>query len=468
VGLESYLNLQIHRKENTEMRILFAGLAVAAALATSAVGSSAAVLFSDEFTSFVKDPGGSYYWAPRMVYPNTCEATTLDGRSALHMAYSVGINKGMVLVGVPKSTTGYWNCSITFKPVADAYIPMYMRVYSYNYDLGEFKLWLDTLFWGSQPNQNVFDVYDQVNGIGYFGPMGDYKLWQAGSDPNNWYTFTLNIGRWTSTGSLYDFNNNLLWKSTTITNAGTTNIGDLGMTLDLFAERNNTYGTGVDTYIDKVVITDDYVADVDLTNIAECKQQPNLTQVTPGGVVTQVSSGFFYIENETRTSGIRVVQNPNERWVGDKLDSGNLVGTMDTLLSGERCIQVSQLNWAGGYGDIIPIGMNNRSVGGGSFGDVAGGKGQVGVFGGAGLNNIGLLIRTWGKVTELEAVASPTWFKLDDGSGVNLKVTVPAGASAPAVNSNVKVLGVVSCERDIDGNVQRLVVTRDSNDVQAP
>ncbi|MEI6914130.1 MAG: hypothetical protein WCL39_03270, partial [Armatimonadota bacterium] len=362
------------------MRILTVGLAAIAALAASAVRLPGAVLFSDEFTSFVKDPGGSYAWYPRVVYPNTCETTTIDGRSALHMAYSVGLNKGIALAGTPTTTTGYWNLSFTFKPVGDAQIPLYVRVYAYNPDLGEFKVFLDTIFWGSQPNQNVFDLVDNVSGNSYYGPFGDYKLWQAGTDPNNWYTFTLNMGRWNSTGSLFDYNNNLLWKSTTITNVGTTIVGALNYNLEIFAQRSNLYGTGVDVYLDKVVITDDYVADVDLTNIAECKQQPNLTQVTPGGVVTQVSNGFFYIENETRTSGIRVVQNPNERWVGDKLDSGNLVGTMDTLPSGERCIQVSQLNWSGGYGDIIPIGMNNRSVGGGSFGDVAGGKGQVGVF----------------------------------------------------------------------------------------
>jgi hypothetical protein len=217
----------------------------------------------------------------------------------------------------------------------------------------------------------------------------------------------------------------------------------------------------------------DFTADVNrdlianfVHTIADCKQQPNGTLVSPGGIVTQVSGGFFYIEDKNRISGIRVVQSPNARQVDDKMDANNLKGTMNTLPSGERCIMLSQLDWSVGYDHVSPVGVTNRAVGGGNIGDVAGGTGQTGITGGTGLNNIGLLIRTWGKVVGLEPVQTPTWFKIDDGSGVSLKVMVPPQAGAPALHAYVKVSGVSSCEKDNNGNIQRLILTRDSNDVQ--
>lgn len=57
-----------------------------------------------------------------------------------------------------------------------------------------------------------------------------------------------------------------------------------------------------------------------------------------------------------------------------------------------------------------PLGLNNASVGGGPLNQYT-----PGVEGGTGLNNIGLLIRTWGKVTYVDTVNK--YFYLDDGTG---------------------------------------------------
>ena len=56
-----------------------------------------------------------------------------------------------------------------------------------------------------------------------------------------------------------------------------------------------------------------------------------------------------------------------------------------------------------------PLAMNNRSVGGGAVSDYT-----PGVEGGSGLNNVGLLIRTWGKVTYVDSTNK--FFYIDDGT----------------------------------------------------
>ena len=61
--------------------------------------------------------------------------------------------------------------------------------------------------------------------------------------------------------------------------------------------------------------------------------------------------------------------------------------------------------------------------------------GQTGVTGGTGLNNIGLLVRSWGKVTDIE----PTYYLIDDGSGVNTIVNteVAPGQTIPTTGLSV-------------------------------
>lgn len=56
-----------------------------------------------------------------------------------------------------------------------------------------------------------------------------------------------------------------------------------------------------------------------------------------------------------------------------------------------------------------PLAVNNRAIGGGALNQYT-----PGVEGGVGLNNIGLLIKTWGRVTAVDAVNK--CFYIDDGS----------------------------------------------------
>ncbi|MEN6356765.1 MAG: hypothetical protein ABFD83_06740 [Armatimonadota bacterium] len=61
--------------------------------------------------------------------------------------------------------------------------------------------------------------------------------------------------------------------------------------------------------------------------------------------------------------------------------------------------------------EVQPIAMNNRAIGGGALNAYT-----PGVQNGAGANNIGLLIKTWGKVTWVDT--SNEYFYIDDGSAL--------------------------------------------------
>ena len=174
------------------------------------------------------------------------------------------------------------------------------------------------------------------------------------------------------------------------------------------------------------------------------------TPVAMQGAVTAAFGGFFYVENPDRTRGIRVV------WSGAAPGAGlaDVYGALSTNSAGERYINASSVT-AAGSGSVLPLGVTNAALGGGDFfWDASTGAGQCGVWGQQGLNNVGLLVKTWGKVT----AAGTGWFYIDDGSNVsdgseNTGVYVDAqGQSVPAVDDYVCVTGISSC-RMCSGNV---------------
>ncbi|MGB9619376.1 MAG: hypothetical protein ACPL7K_03065, partial [Armatimonadota bacterium] len=100
---------------------------------------------------------------------------------------------------------------------------------------------------------------------------------------------------------------------------------------------------------------------------------------------------------------------------------------MATTDDGERFIDRARIALGPISEPVRPVGLTNRSIGGGDFGKPADGTGQQGPTGGVGLNNVGLLIRTWGRIVEREPGLLPSWFVIDDGSGANVKCLVPEG-----------------------------------------
>lgn len=166
-------------------------------------------------------------------------------------------------------------------------------------------------------------------------------------------------------------------------------------------------------------------------------------------VITAKFSGtpnFFFVEDPDRIAGIRVNGNTSFA-VGDKVRVG---GTINTAV-GERYVTANAVDLIqAGYGDLVPLGMTNIALGGGTNGAVPG------ITGAYGTNNIGLLVTAWGRVAHIDA----TSFFLTDGSDVTLKVIVPSTSDMPANGSYAVVTGASSTYDAGGGSIGRLLRAR--------
>jgi hypothetical protein len=105
-----------------------------------------------------------------------------------------------------------------------------------------------------------------------------------------------------------------------------------------------------------------------------------------------------------------------------------------------------------GSGAVAPVFMNCRSVGGGDWNYQPGAvwpetlSGQKGVLGGFGLNNVGLLVRVFGRVTQ-GLPGDPGPIPIDDGSKAPVEVVLPSGTTSPGQGAYVVATGVVSCKK---------------------
>ena len=167
--------------------------------------------------------------------------------------------------------------------------------------------------------------------------------------------------------------------------------------------------------------------------------------------ITAVFPGFFYVENDDRTTGIRV-NDPNQvpHSIGDRVDVSGPPVTAD---NGERCIAAATIALTGS-GNIAPLALTNKALGGGDFGlqgGVWGWNSSTDEFGKAcrlwakigGLNNIGLLVTAWGKYGPV----SSSTFTIDDGGDIKIKCMVPDGITLGGDWTYVRVTGISSCEK---------------------
>ena len=175
-------------------------------------------------------------------------------------------------------------------------------------------------------------------------------------------------------------------------------------------------------------------------------------------VVSAIFPDCYYVESGDRSWGIRVA--------GTVAGPGKvrIIGTLRTNAAGERYIEATNVTSAGS-GSITPVYVPNKALGGGDWRyDPANGSGQRGVMGVVGLNNIGMLVRTCGKVT----VAGRGWFYMDDGSrvsdgsGLTGVYVDTQGKTAPAKGSIVAVTGISGC----DSYLGQLVSTLRAVDIQ--
>lgn len=169
----------------------------------------------------------------------------------------------------------------------------------------------------------------------------------------------------------------------------------------------------------------------------------------PGKVVTMTSAGSSYIEEPSRTAGIRV------SWsAGLPISTlATVTGTLSTV-NGERVLSAAIVEDPGVFATVAPLAMPTKALGGGAFGyqqavadysTTSGGSGQPNqpTFA-VGTSTIGLLVKLVGKVTAV----GTDHFYLDDGAGcsdgsgaVGVKVTC-GSLSKPTVGAHVTVIGI--------------------------
>lgn len=210
-------------------------------------------------------------------------------------------------------------------------------------------------------------------------------------------------------------------------------------------------------------------------SVSDAKLLPDGTLVSLAGMIASSSTtdfgnmagSYFYIQTPGRSGGIRVSV-PAAQVAG--LSRGrvvNIMGTMGTTGTGERQIVGPMVILGASSTAPVPLTMNNRTIGGQTLGSPP--SGQVGVTGGYGLNNVGLLVRTTGKVIGQEG----NFLVIDDGSGSPdnpasyLRIDRTHLAAVPAIGSNVIVVGVSSLYKP-GAEEMRLVIPRATGDITAP
>lgn len=172
------------------------------------------------------------------------------------------------------------------------------------------------------------------------------------------------------------------------------------------------------------------------------------------------SAAGMYIQEPGRSAGIKVVPDPSDPnlpySVGDVVDVAGLI----ELVNGELQFSDAQISRTSSGSTVNPVGMPNKSLGGATFGE------QPEITGASGLNNVGLLVTTWGQVTAVGA----DYFYINDGSqlldgsgNTGVKISA-AGLSLPNVEDYVVVTGI-SGASVLDSNTIRLLRVRAQSDI---
>ena len=155
------------------------------------------------------------------------------------------------------------------------------------------------------------------------------------------------------------------------------------------------------------------------------------------GVVTAVpSTNSFYIESPDRSAGISVTKYAHNLKVGM---CANVLGNIQST-SGTRYIPATYVE-QDGYGTVGPLFINPKAIGGANwFYNSSNGAGQLGFPGATGLNNVGLLVRTVGKVTW----KSSSTFTVRQGNAPEVACLLPTGMTADKDWDYASVTGVVT------------------------
>gem|GEM_PF-3951599 len=145
---------------------------------------------------------------------------------------------------------------------------------------------------------------------------------------------------------------------------------------------------------------------VNLPKLGDARSQNDGAWVTANGIVTAAFDGEFYIEDIDRTSGIRVVTADIPPIMGNQV---SVTGKIDAMQPNLTIVNAMWTPTGAPDLALTPLFIPLRAIGGGNCGL------QKGITSATGLNNIGLLVKTTGKVT----YSGAGLLYIDDGSGFN-------------------------------------------------
>lgn len=191
-------------------------------------------------------------------------------------------------------------------------------------------------------------------------------------------------------------------------------------------------------------------------SISEAKKLGNGVIVEVSGVVvTAVFDDGFYVQELHRISGIKVRTYSPDVSVGQMV---NVEGVMTTTGIEREIMNPKVTVLKSAAMEVKPLSMSNSALGGGAF------EGQPGVWGwvlvtgpdgkpvkqwksACGLNNIGLLVTTWGAVKDFVDGTRP-YMLINDGSLNSVRVYLPGDAQAPVIGKLAVVTGISTIVSD--------------------
>lgn len=237
----------------------------------------------------------------------------------------------------------------------------------------------------------------------------------------------------------------IVWKATGVVAADLPKVGDVIDVTGVISRKESTELGGRPNCVEPRRLADLQSAVVDVDSVGKAKAQPNgmTVNITQPMVVTLAPFGApdrYWIQDPDGTAGIRVKADGDRPSVGQTVRvSGRLA--VDPA-NGERMLVNSSYTVVG-TGTTKVWTINNKNIGG---------KGYVGPNGQPltlGLENQGLLVRVFGRVTRVE-FSPEMYFVLDDGSGVDsgngTGIKVIETQAFPSVGDYLSVVGVISSE----------------------
>lgn len=219
----------------------------------------------------------------------------------------------------------------------------------------------------------------------------------------------------------------------------------------------NTTNLNLGPYIYLAPIAVDRISD------AWAYDDGQVLQLTSKAVTAAFSNSSLWIEEADRTAGMNVIYPAtNSAWLDHAV---TITGVLDSTMKPRSFVASIVEDKGTASPKITPLEMVLQSIGGADFNAKT-----LGITGGVGRYNIGLLARVAGKVSFCDNTSDPNnkYFNIDDGSAVTSNghqgTKVKCGTLNAPTSGTVKVTGVISIEQSGASYVP-VLITRNADDV---